>query len=85
MTLELHHQLILERDRSVIDHKVISSWSSNGLKNYGLDCSDEDLINGQPHQRTRRFLRDSLIAKLGDEDLLDETLIDDFFGDTEQL
>ena len=58
---------------------VIAEWSSEALNKYGLTVNDEDLENGQPHQQTRRFLRDGLIARLGDEDLLDELLIDERF------
>ena len=80
MTLELHHALILERDIRTTHYKVIADWSSEALKKYGFTTNEEDKRNGQPHQQTRRFLRDGLIARLGDEDLLEEVLIDERFG-----
>lgn len=80
MTLELHHALILDRDIRTTNHKVIANWSSEAIKEYGFTGNEEDSLNGQPHQQTRRFLRDNLIARLGDENLLDEILIDEMFG-----
>jgi hypothetical protein len=80
MTLELHHALILDRDIRTTDHEVVAGWSSEALKKYGLTGNALDSRNGQPHQQTRRFLRTGLIARLGDEDLLDEVLIDEMFG-----
>lgn len=80
MTLELHHTLILERNIIITDHKVILDWSSEAIYKYGFTGNEEDLRNGQPHQQTRRFIRDGLIARIGDEDLLDEVLIDEKFG-----
>lgn len=80
MTLELHHALILDRDIRTTNYEVIADWSSEAIKKYGLTVNEEDLLNGQPHQQTRRFIRDGLIARLGDEDLLDEILIDERFG-----
>ena len=79
MTLEIHHRLILDRDARIAGCKDIAGWALEALERYGFTANQEDSKNGQPHQQTRRFLRDGLVARIGDEDLMDEVLIDERF------
>jgi hypothetical protein len=75
MTLEKNYKMILDRDIRTMGHEVIIELSTDMLNEYQFACSNADLRNGQPHQLARRLLRENMIAKLEDEELLDEILI----------
>ena len=77
---EIDRRTVLDRDRSDMGYETVAALNAGLLNKVRFTCGNNDSINGQPHQITRRLLRIGTIAKLGDEDLLDNVLIDEMFG-----
>jgi hypothetical protein len=77
---ETDRRMILDRDRRNMGSNVVVALNSDFLNKIQFSCDENDLINGQTLQLTRRLLRIGMIAKLGDEDLLYDIFIDEIFG-----
>lgn len=70
---------MLDRDRRNFCSKDVADAASAMISKEGFTPSRLDLRNGQPHQLLRRQMRIRIISELGNEDFLDEVLVDELF------